>query len=340
MKKIIFFILCISLCFICVGCKNKTEENLNNDKEVEENISDFSSCYKIEGDLIYFGYYPQTIASQEEVKSLSSTSDKNGFYTSNIDGSKYIKYKTKDYSYLETLEFSNGEQVKKNNEYYFKCEPIVWRIINNKNNYVTIATVNLLDCYPFIAEENVVREVAVINDEQTSVWFNIKNNVPKGIYANSWEYSDLREWLNSDFKNHFSQNEQSILQLSELDNSSSKLEYSSLYPWVKQKNTFDYFYIFSFEDVINNKLGFNIDSNNKDMNRSLKVTDFAKAKGVMVGFKFEDELNKKGLWLLRSSGIYSSFISGVNVDGSVKETHSFITDDNRGLCIVTQIKLK
>ena len=325
---------------MCVGCEVIKNEDLNNNNEIikDEDITP-SSCYKREGDLIYFGYYPQTIASQEEIKNLSSTIDKNGFYTSNVDGSKYIKYKTKSFSYIDTLNFSNGEKVERNKEFYFKCEPIVWKIINEKNNCATIATVNLLDCHSFIAEENVIREDAVINNEETSVWFNIKNNVPEGVYANSWEYSDLREWLNFDFKNYFTKEEQSILQLSELDNSSSSLEYFSLYPWVKQNNTQDYFYIFSFEDVVNNKLGFDENSNIKDKNRSLKVTDYAKARGALPSFKYEEFFNGNGLWLLRSSGIYSSYTSGVNSDGSVEKTHSFITDDNRCVCVVTQIKL-
>lgn len=75
---------------------------------------------------INMGLFPQTI-KDESVKIIS---EENGYYLGS-DNEKYVKAKANPYR--QNYTFSNGEKVVKDNEYYFKVEPIIWKILFTKN---------------------------------------------------------------------------------------------------------------------------------------------------------------------------------------------------------------
>ncbi len=122
--------------------------------------------YYIQDGFLYFGSYPQTI-KDANVNIISNEKDENGYYTGS-DGEKYALLKANPW---DSYTFSNGEKIIENKEYYFKVEPIKWKILEDKNGKVFIFSELILDVHKF--DDN----------------------------SNDYAASSIRSWLNSDFYN-------------------------------------------------------------------------------------------------------------------------------------------
>ena len=127
--------------------------------------------YVRDGDYVYFGEFPQTIKSEKV--SITNVPALNGVYIGS-DGERYLKVVADPYYKTETnlSNFSNGEIIVPGKEYYFKIEPIKWRIILEEDDTV------LLSCETIIA----------------NMAFDADGN-------NSYFSSDLYEWFNGEFLN-------------------------------------------------------------------------------------------------------------------------------------------
>ncbi len=122
--------------------------------------------YYMQDGFLYFGSYPQTI-KDANVNIISNEKDENGYYTGS-DGEKYALLKANPW---DSYTFSNGEKIIENKEYYFKVEPIKWKILEDKNGKVFIFSELILDVHKF--DDN----------------------------SNDYAASSIRSWLNSDFYN-------------------------------------------------------------------------------------------------------------------------------------------
>ena len=100
-------------------------------------------------DIIEFGSYPQTI-KDEKVTIINSKRDEKGYYTGS-DGEKYALLKANP---SDSYTFSNGETIIRNKEYYFKVEPIKWKILEDKNGKVFIFSELILDAHIFDDSSN------------------------------------------------------------------------------------------------------------------------------------------------------------------------------------------
>ncbi len=123
--------------------------------------------YYINDGFLYFGSYPQTV-KDASVNIISNEKDEYGYYTGS-DCEKYALLKVNLYDSDYT--FSNGETIIRNKEYYFKVEPIKWKILEDKNGKVFIFSELILDAHIF--DDN----------------------------SNYYAASSIRSWLNSDFYN-------------------------------------------------------------------------------------------------------------------------------------------
>ena len=121
--------------------------------------------YYQEGDVILFGEYPQTVKA-DSVEIVGTTPDSRGYYLGS-DNEYYAKVTAKPFG--EGYEFSTGREVKKQNTYYFKVEPIRWRIVSRTEG-----------------EALVLCESILINREY---------DVTSNIYADS----DVAKWLSQTF---------------------------------------------------------------------------------------------------------------------------------------------
>ena len=92
-----------------------------------------TSEYRVDGNYIYFGEYPQTIKANDVI--MTSAKDSRGYYLGS-DGYYYAKVTANPYE--DNYSFSNGESVENGEIYYFKVEPIKWKIVMLDNIYYTV----------------------------------------------------------------------------------------------------------------------------------------------------------------------------------------------------------
>ena len=101
--------------------------NLGSNKMAQSPIEYFEESAT--GDYVAFGYYPQTIKPSGVTLEETPISFAN-FSECYIGSDKYL-YIAQSTSYGTTsVVFSNSESIKKDINYYFRIEPILWQIVN------------------------------------------------------------------------------------------------------------------------------------------------------------------------------------------------------------------
>lgn len=281
-----------------------------------------------DGSKIYFGEYPQSEVTDRALKDLLCmkagafpTKEENGkwtdygYYIGGIrltfmwyidvehQGSRYRgvyftdfrpEYATSDY-YEEGSCAQSKDGFQRNTAYWYKFEPIEWRILEEKNGTAFLLANNILDSQHFYHSDSETRTVK-----------------RKTIYPNNYKESDVRVWLNEIFyATAFDEAARQIIEISKVDNSASSTEYS--------KNEFvcedtqDKVFLLSYKEVNDPAYEFGKywDGEHLDSGRQLKCTDYAKAQGV-----WHDACGN-GFWWLRSpSAALGQAASKVGIDGS------------------------
>lgn len=270
--------------------------------------------YTREGDYIHFGYWPQTREKDEnviaELNAIAGTPplprDKENPYNWEshegttymwqkiviYNGTKYLGVQMNDYRASGV--YSLTSYIMKNGYftfevYWFKYEPIKWRILTTSGNSAYIMSDIALDS--FSIQPN--RYQGFYN-EKYGVFRTDQNGNMDGTYANNWEYCFLRGWLNDTFyKEVFNDLQKEIIQTTHLDNtarSSNPNEYPKYYGYGENagknkfadqcKDTDDKIFLLSLRDITTTAYGFNKDVLAKDPARNLQATDFAKLHGA------------------------------------------------------------
>ncbi len=190
---------------------------------------------------ITYGLYPQTYVSDETLLSTLNTlttTESNGWYFYNNE--YYAKLAAKPVS--SSCTFADGTTIASGTTYWFKCEPINWKILDLNNGYFKLLSMVILDKY---------------------------------IYANygpvSYFDSDIRSWLNDKFYNTAFSLDNSYIQTTDVNN--TNIDDSSIYYY-----TYDKVYLLSYQDYRNEDYGFSqCDYENA---RLCKPTDYAIANGA------------------------------------------------------------
>ena len=235
--------------------------------------------YTRDGDYIYFGEYPQTIKADDVT--ITETRDNRGYYLGS-DGNYYAKVTAKpDTSMYSTsteitYTFSNGATVKRNYVYYFKVEPIRWRILSEENGEA------FLFCDSIIANHR-------FDDN-----------------SNNYAESEIRVWLNSTFyETAFTYLQQAIILTTEVDNSAKSTNpYGNetfMNNGVNQyacENTNDKIFLLSVEEATNSAYGFSPHGRDDTGRRKILTSDFSRAMGAFMIYLSNDYGN--GKWVLRS----------------------------------------
>mgnify|MGYP006990486396 FL=1 len=237
------------------------------------------------------------------------------------NGTKYLGVQMNDYraSGIDALYdkiTDNGYY--KLNVYWFKYEPIKWRILTTNENSAFIMSDIALDFFSMQPD----RKSEIRDDLLAS--YNNSPGVPDGIYANNWEYSFIRSWLNETFYNEvFNDLQKEIIQTTHLDNSARSCnpnEYPNYYGYGENagknkyadqcKDTDDKIFLLSLRDVTTTAYGFNKDVLAEDPARNLQASDFAKFHGVSMGNTQKDYVT----WYTRSPSLavgnqgYTTFV--------------------------------
>lgn len=206
------------------------------------------------GEYILFGMYPQTIKSSD-VTIDETDVDANGYYLGS-DGERYAKRKVKvGYYYtwngserVQTSTFTDGTTFTYYTEYYFKVEPIKWRILTTKHGKAVLFAEDILE-------------------------------------AESWDsnygltyYKDSRihNWLNSTFFDlAFDTNTQTAIQTTEVDNSLNCGNNEE----TACENTLDKVFLLSSVESTSSNYGLNSESS-----RQKVVSDYARIMFATVGY--------------------------------------------------------
>ena len=246
-----------------------------------------------DGKTMTYGLYPQTYVSDTLlISSLNALmAEANGWYFYNDE--YYAKLTATPYS--SASRFSDGTTIESHTEYWFRCEPITWNVLSNDDGKYYILSNVQLDTHLY--NDNYYGEV-------------------DGHYANNYEYSEMRSWLNDDFyKAAFALDNSHIL-TSTVDNSAATTNATSN-PYAGH-STEDKIFLPSYQDYINTEYGFP-SSADGTASRYCKSTDWARAKGAYhtassgwYWTRSPSSSNPNHMWYIDSDGYLHSDI--VNLD--------------------------
>lgn len=207
-------------------------------------------AFNSETNTITYGLYPQTHVNDEAlISSLDelTTTESNGWYL--YDGTYYAKKKAEQY--FSSYTFSDGTKIVKGTEYWFRCEPIEWKILLSSNGIYSLVSSVLLDTHVYRSS--------------------LSNRTIGGktVYPNNYEYSDIRSWLNGKFFSSAFALGRSLIQTVTVYNSASTTD-SSENEFICS-NTNDKVYLLSYNDY---RRSFYFPDSES---RCCKPTDWAKA---------------------------------------------------------------
>lgn len=135
-----------------------------------------------------------------------------------------------------------------------------------------------------------------------------------GHYANSYEASEIRSWLNNDFCSSAFCLDDSSLLATPVNNQGSTTDYpSNAFAW---EDTVDKAYLPSYQDYLNADYLFSPDPYKSDLARRCKTTDWARASGARC------YSGSCGIYWARSPCFsYSSGVHLVSSEGSLYSSY-------------------
>lgn len=299
MKKTVLLLLSLILClnaFVACGSGDNVTDggNKGNDDENTENSEKQDAVYvrvnemgapDAEGEYILFGEYPQSL--KESDVSVTEATDVRGYYLGS-DGAYYAKVTASPCE--DGYAFGTGEAVMSEGTYYFKVEPVRWRILSEQGDTA------LLLCDSIVANK-------AFDDD-----------------SNNYADSEIRTWLNGEFYNAaFDVSEKAIIATVSVNNSAQTTGDPSDTAWTENENvcedTDDKLFLPSYEDVTNTAYGFSSGEGEYDAARRWSVSDHALATGARM--KMIDTFDANGFCWLRSPyyalGSHARIVDGYGV---------------------------
>lgn len=216
-----------------------------------------------------FGKYPQWIIEQSEI----SGAEVEKYFKVGIDDVVYINNdETEKHVYIDWEQH-------KDDVFYFKDEPIVWRVLEETEDTLFVLSEYNIECKQFHQnEESVV-----------------------------WENSSLRKWLNNEFYYRaFNNEEQECILEIVISN-----EFNPVYFAKGGRETQDKIFLLSFRDVLNTKLGFESYIPHS-VTREAKNTDWVRIMGALTNPE-----KGMGWWWLRSPGENNLYTGRCDYSGAI-----------------------
>lgn len=254
----------------CSACDDCGTSTYTVDGKGSHRLNSNHICEICSGSYIYFGEYPQTVKAA--AVSITTTTDSRGYYLGS-DGSYYAKVTAIPYG--SSYKFSTGDIIEQGKVYYFKVEPILWRILSRDNSTALILCDSIIANKPF--------------DKS-------------GEYSNNYANSDIRAWLNAEFYNTaFTVLQKELILITTVDNSATSTGIRDN-PNACE-NTQDCIFLLSYADVNNAAYGFSTLSWEDDIARRMQTSDYSRATGAdtnMLTNVINEEYGN-GEWWLRSA---------------------------------------
>ena len=333
-----------------------------------------------EGNYFYFGEYPQSeVAENAIIAALNweagalPTEDNaqswidygykpkyrtggmwyidivlNGIKYRGVYFTKYRMWNPNTQRYFENSFLSqvlNGYYV--NNVYWFKFEPIRWRVLSQTADTAFLMCDSIIDSQSYQEEY-----------WEDDFFYTNANNAPQGTYASNYQYSTIRSWLNNDFYNAaFSLANQQRILVTEVDNSAESVD---CFVGDSDKfvcdNTNDKIFLLSCRDWLSKDNGFNEENSGGAM-RLLKTSAYAQAQGAetftqaLMDISCPKDSSRKaylgcGTWWLRSPNTYRSdnkYTNGLEIFAVIEMGYifpvSYAFQTTGGVVPALQIKL-
>lgn len=287
MKKLQAFFLFLFCLFIVTGC------NESNSAEIELNT------------IIQFGQWPQTVADVSENDLSPTGKTYNGYQEfSDKTGNKYVKVESASV-HGSGYTFSDGKACQKENTYWFRVEPVSWRVIaiKGRSGKMILSENILTAAIPYCKTRN-VRAI----DAET-------------VWPNNYKYSNIRSFLNDDFyESCFSEEEKA--KITEILVKNGEETTSSRINTFACEDTRDRIFLLSYQDLCNSEYGFAGDSD-----RVKQPTDFALANNA---YKSSKE-GQGGWWWLRSPYGGVSYYARTVWGGGNLDYKDYIDNPSMGL---------
>ena len=235
-----------------------------------------------------YGVYPQSVVNDDEL--IKKLNEIETFTTNNIEWCLYEnKYYVHSLAKINgEREFNNGQKINNGQDYWFVCEPIEWTIISKEKNIYSLWSTKVLD-------------VQIFNSEGTG--------------SISYEYSDIRTFLNNRFYLAFIDN-------SFVNTTSIDCKTTNRTDLVSGSIINDKVFLPSYKDAINYSTNL----------RKALPTDYALAKGVDISS------NGMASYWLRSTSNFnhngSFYAEVINGNGGFEYSYWY-GDTNYGCPIIS-----
>ena len=188
--------------------------------------------------------------------------------------------------------------------YYFKFEPIRWKVLDPQEGYIMSE---------YVIDSQAFNNYLVNSDGSYYGDYDLT------FYASNWENCSLRNWLNNSFyQDAFSETGKNMIGLTPLENKSTYT--TDMYDGA---TTYDKIFVPSYYDVLNADYGFGTQASEQDSLRMASGTDYAKCQGLYVASTLST-LFRKPIWRLRTCD-GSSVVWNVDNYG---RTYNFFQIDN------------
>ena len=287
---------------------NMTFKAIYTDMPVDDT---FEPVIDLENNTVQYGYYPQSLVTDKAIieglsKGGDELIDKNGYY---LYKHHYYK-KVYGETYTVNDKFSNGDQILDGEVYWFKYEPITWKILSvNDGDY-------------FLLSEYVL---GTHQYSTTSIDRTINNTT---ISPNNYQYSEVRRWLNDEFyKDVFLFN----------DKYTVSTTVSNIAPTTDNKdnpyvceNTYDKVYLLSYQDCYN--MDTKTETHEACEARMCQPTDYAKATGCHY------TSNGSTYWTRSPKSSSATAAAVVYTEGSINMSEN-VTRTSDGIRPVIRIKI-
>ena len=239
---------------------------------------------------VTYGLYPQTHISDTSLEAQLNELDESA-----IESNGYYFYNNEYYAkltanpFVTNYFFSDGTSIVKGTDYWFKCEPITWKILPTSVSYE----------YDLLSNVLLDRQIYDKN-------------------SNNYEASYIRDWLNDDFYNSAFALDNSIIKTYTVDNSASTTD-SSTNPYASN-NTNDNVYLLSYSNYKSTRYFVH------DADRICTVTDYVKANNA---YCYGDDYNIGYYWTRSPRSIYSDESWRIFGTGSLNnDDYTEVADDN------------
>ena len=303
-------------------------------------VSAAEDTYK-QGDIITFGSYPQSAVKDRHVIAALDgmltddiwvsygyyigmgieydgrmvSSDYMKYADLRLNGEKYRAVRFSQYRPRKTSSTSSETNSTQDNNgyylnttYFFKYEPLTWKVLDPEEGFVIAE--KSIDSQAY---ENFSYLVATQEGDRVYNSLDCKN------LANNWATCSIREWLNKDFYNTaFTAEEKARIGKTYLDNN------NPFQQSLDGAGTFDKIFLISYYDAINKNYGFNPDSDLSDIERVKETTDYAKCQGADLTYTGTN----RSYWWLRTPGLYGAKNFATSPNGRISSTNSGTYDVN------------